>query len=208
MIMIQRLSEADYELACELLDAAWDFLRRSKDTSKLMTRLVEVLDITQLPLPPSEHRSRDLTDAEIDIASDQLEGVRKILGAAAMSNSRVLRADHRLRKRLIAMRGRVPSEDEPVGSNPGDVTPSTRSHPEGGDNVITLKTKANREPDYPILVASYSKPVEYEYRVTKRLLDLHKRDTGKRCRTTGELCAWICSKPARFFLDAAAAERL
>jgi hypothetical protein len=157
-MMIHGLSESDNELVCELIGTAWHMLRQCKDTSGLMRRLVIVLDFTQCPLPPSKHRSRDLTDGEINVALDQLEGISEILGAAVMSNAKIHKAAYRLWRRLSAMRGRVPCLDD-----------------------------------------EDERALQYQYRITQKLLDLHTRDTGERCRTTDELCAWICSKPAELF---------
>jgi hypothetical protein len=158
MTMIHGLSESDYELVGELIGAAWHFLRQCKDTSGLMRRLVKVLDFTQFPLPPSEHRSRDLTDGEIAVALDQLEGVREILGATTMSKAKIYKAAYRLWRRLSVMRGRVPCLDD-----------------------------------------ESERALQYEYRVTQKLLDLHEHDTGEPRCTMDELVAWICSKPAEFF---------
>jgi hypothetical protein len=79
--------------------------------------LIETLDLQRI-MPPSlglpphirDQRKRNLTDAEIDISLECLEGARDIY-APSKSGARLRTAEHRLWCTLAAMKGRV-ADDE------------------------------------------------------------------------------------------------
>ena len=117
------LTESEYKIVSELLQAAWQILRNNERAEELFRRLVAQLDLPFLPLsmlsmpPHIRERRRNLTDAEIDLALEQLEAARNIY-AAAKSGARIRTAEHRLWCALIAARGRMPERDVALEPSP------------------------------------------------------------------------------------------
>jgi hypothetical protein len=107
------LSEREYETTNELLQAAWLIVRKSEDGFALFLRLVERLKLYTVLTPtlPRGER-RDLTDAEIDLALDQLDAASAIYRGRRANSAAVWNAERKLRQRLSAMRGRVASDDD------------------------------------------------------------------------------------------------
>jgi hypothetical protein len=105
------LSEHENGAIVELLKGAWLVLRLHPDAAKPFRRTIARLGMP-VPLAPmlARREQRDLSDGEIDGALEQLDGAAAIYVNRSPYKATVRNAERKLVARLLAMKGRVPSE--------------------------------------------------------------------------------------------------